>query len=211
MGSDRREFISMLGAALASWVVSGQGEAATPPKTPPNQPPHTCYAPRPPQDPQGTPQWKALRQCWLDLRDGRMQSYPENAFQKEVKKRHQDALEALVAAGVVRRAVADEMSLAFDQGIAHIRRSQATCYIALPPEYHPRHDLMQQAEMLAKVASQGQVAPETLNKARAALARDIEWLNQWVKQLKPGKLETVKASPAAAEAARLLVNLLLGK
>jgi hypothetical protein len=202
MKTTRREFIRRVGIALGSLMAM---RCVT-----------TCYAPSPetppssPLDAPPTPEWAALRGCWLDLDNPELQSSEDTDFSRELRQRNGDALAALVASGELDAAVADEIDAAFEEAIAHVQRQQATCYIALPPEFTPRDDLVQQAELLETLAAEGDIDPQTVARARAALGRDIAWLARFHAGEAPGEWKGVEVTPEAAEAARILVELLLG-
>jgi hypothetical protein len=115
-----------------------------------------------------------------------------------------------VTSGELDEAVADEIDAAFEEAIAHIQRQQATCYMSESPELTPRDDLMQQAELLEEMAAEGDIDPEPVAQAQAALERDVAWLAQFHAGEMPGELEEIEITPEAAEAARILVALLLG-
>jgi hypothetical protein len=151
-----------------------------------------------------------LRACWLDLDHSELQSFEDTDFSRDLRQRHEQALTALVERGTIDDAVADEIAIAFEEAIAHIQRQQATCYIALPPVFAPREDLIKQAELLEEMASEGDIDSETMAQAQAALARDIAWLAEFHAGEEPGELDGIIVSPEAAEAARILVELLLG-
>ena len=205
MKTTRREFIRRVGVACASLM--GARWAC-------------CYAPIPPTytspipspSPTGAtdPNWSALRACWLDLDHPDLQSFEDTDFSRDLRQRHGDALAALVKSGEIEAAVADEIAAAFEEAIAHIQRQQATCYIALPPVFAPREDLVKQAELLEELSTEGDIAPETVAQAQAALERDIAWLSQFHAGEEPGELDGIAITPEAAEAARILVELLLG-
>ena len=217
MRTTRREFMGKIGVALASLLVARCRPAPTPtcyvamPLTPtPTIPLPTCYeAPAPTPEPSA--QWQPLRSCWFDLDDPRLQSFEDNEFITDLRQRHADALDALVAAGELDPAVADEIAVAFEQAIAHVQRQMATCYIALPPEYMPRQDLVQQAAALEEMAARSDVDPNTVAQAQAALERDLAWLAQFQAGQTPDPLFSIEVPPESAEAARILVNLLLGE
>jgi len=203
MSPSRRDFIRYVGLFLASAIARGCG---VPPTV-------TCYevAPISPEPtPPANERWAALRDCWYSLDDPRVQSFEDNDFIVGLRGQHQEALAALVAAGELDAAVAEEIAVAFGQAIAHIQRNQATCYIALPPEFQPRADLLSQEAALEEMAAQGNLDPAVVEQARAALARDIEWLSQFQAGQVPGSLEEIEADPNAIAAARILVELLLG-
>jgi hypothetical protein len=154
--------------------------------------------------------WTDLRRCWLDLDDPKLRSFEDTDFSHDLRQRHADALAALVTNGELDEAVADEIAVAFEEAIAHVQRQQATCYIALPPEFTPRDDLMRQAVVLEEMAAAGDIDPGTVAQVQAALERDMAWLAQFHTGEMPGKLEEIEITPEAAEAARVLVQLLLG-
>jgi hypothetical protein len=200
MKTPRREFIRQVGIALGALM--GTRWAC-------------CYAPAlptPSPSPSGStdPNWAALRACWLDLDHPDLQSFEDTDFARDLRHRHEHALAALVESGEIDAAVADEIAAAFEEAIAHIQRQQATCYIALPPVFAPREDLIKQAEMLEEMAAAGDIDPETMAQAQAALERDIAWLAQFHAGEEPGELDGIEITPEAAEAARILVELLLG-
>jgi len=160
--------------------------------------------------PEPNAQWQPLRACWFDLNDPRLQSCADNEFITGLRQRHADALAALTDAAELDPAVADEIGAAFEQAIAHVQRGIATCYIALPPEYMPRQDLMRQAAALEEMAARSDVDPNTVAQAQAALARDLAWLAQFQAGQTPEWFK-VEVPPESAEAARVLVNLLLNE
>ena len=69
---------------------------------------------------------------------------------------------------------------------------------------------MQQAALLEEMATEGDIDSETVAQAQAALERDITWLAQFHAGEEPGELEGIEVTPEAAEAAQILVELLLG-
>ncbi|MBN1811372.1 MAG: hypothetical protein JXA14_06020 [Anaerolineae bacterium] len=203
MKATRREFIRRVGVALGSLMAMRCGQT-------------TCYTPEPLPSVTPvlsrrlTPNWTALRECWLDLDNPALRSLEDNDFSRELRQRHDDALAALVDSDELDQAVAAEIDAAFEEAVAHIQRQQATCYIALPPEFTPRDDLMQQAEILEMMAAEGGIEPQTVAQAQAALERDIAWLTQFHAGKVPGELGEIEVTPEAAEAAQILVKLLLG-
>jgi hypothetical protein len=196
----RREFIRRVGIALGSLMAMRCV---------------SCYAPAEmtlisSTASSGTdPNWDALRSCWLDLDNPTLRSFEDNDFSRDLRQRHDEAFTALVASGELDAAVAAEIDAAFEEAIAHIQRQQATCYITLPPEFTPRDDLVQQAELLETLAAEGDIDPQTVAQAQAALERDIAWLARFHAGETPDGLEGIEVTPEAAEAARVLVELLL--
>ena len=195
----RRDFIESIGIAVASLVMAG------------------CI-PSGGQD--DSPQGR-LRSCWLRLdwlaRQARGDYERGEQARDELVANHRAALDDLVAAGEVDAAVADQVQVAFDEAAFHAWRSNApmTCYMALPVEYGGRDDLLQQAELLRKAASG--LDPAVVEEVQAAIARDIALFEaaagpeagaKLIEQFETGE---IKASPEAVEAARILVELLLGR
>ena len=174
MKTTRREFIRRVGIALGSLM----GMRCV-----------SCYAPVPPTytspilspAPAGStdPNWSMLRACWLDLDHPELQSFEDTDFSRDLRQRHEHALAALVGIGEIDAAVADEIAVAFEEAIAHIQRQQATCYMSLPPVFTSREELVQQATILEEMATEGDIDPETVAQAQAALERDIAWLSQF--------------------------------
>jgi hypothetical protein len=200
MNTTRREFIRRVGIALGSLM--GVRWAC-------------CYAPIPPTlspSPPGStdPDWNTLRACWLDLDHPELQSFEDTDFSLDLRQRHEHALASLVERGELDVAIADEIHVAFEEAIAHIQAQQVTCYAALPPVFAPRDDLVKQAEVLEEMAATGDIDPETMAQAQAALERDIAWLARFHAGEEPRELDGIEITPEAAEAARILVELLLG-
>jgi len=186
----------------------------------------TGDAPMSPGGPAGE-RWAALRQCWLDLLHpqeqqenpdgspplgdlGGLTPEQQEAFASMVQ-RHREALDALVTAGELEAAVADGIAVAFEQDIAHREGSMSMCYIAMPAEAFTRQDLGQQLALLDEMALQSAIDPATVEKVRAALARDIEQLAQIQAGQSPSAMGDLPEDAASREAARVLVELLLGQ
>jgi hypothetical protein len=223
MEPTRREFLRQVGVFLAAFIAGGCAPARAPEPTPPTM---TCYEPTAiPPSPTPTPimmcysplptpvasitSWSALRTSWLELNNPQLQVYEDTDFSRRLRQQHADALTTLTEAGQIDAAVAADIQVAFEQAIAHIQRQQATCYIALPPEYTPRQDVMTQAKALTEMAQRSEINPVTVERARAALARDMVWLAQFQAKQQPGDLEDIQATPTEIKAARLLVDLLV--
>jgi hypothetical protein len=203
MRSTRRDFIRSVGIAVASLVMAG------------------CI---PSGGKDDSPQGR-LRNCWLRLdwlAQKTRETPPERYEQGEQARdklvaEHRAALDDWVAAGELDAAVADQMQVAFAEAAFHAWRNNApmTCYEALPIEYGARDDLIQQAELLREAASD--LDPAVVEEVQAAIARDIALFEaatgpgagfELIQQFEAGEIE---ASPEAVEAARILVDLLLGE
>lgn len=203
MTTTRRDFIKSVGIAVASLAMArcipSGGES---------------------DSPRGR-----LRNCWLRLdwlaqktRETPPEKYEqgEQARDKLVAE-HRAALDDLVAAGELDGAVAGQIQVAFDEAAFHAWRNNApmTCYMALPIEYGARDDLLQQAELLREAASN--LDPAVVEEVQGAIARDIALFEaatgpeagfELIEQFEAGE---IAASPEAVEAARTLVDLLLGE
>lgn len=227
MEPTRREFLRQVGVFFATVVAGGVTVSCTSEATPPTP---TCYAPVAPTPvptsgptmtcyeptmPPPTPtilasdaRWNALRVSWLELNNPQLQSYEDTDFSRRLRQQHADALTALTESGQIDAAVAADIQVAFEQAIAHIQRQQATCYIALPPEYAPRQDVMTQTAALTEMAQRSEIEPATVERAQAALARDMAWLAQFQAKQQPSDLADIQATPTEIKAARILVDLL---
>ncbi len=224
MNPTRRDFIRYVGIALAGLVARSCGRvtcytpAIEPPPTPAGTPTPvqtTCYVVMTPQvvtvAPIGNLHWAGIHRCWLSLNSPELQSYEETDFSRSLRERHKLELDMLVANNGVDASVAEQIQIAFEQAIAHVQRQVAECYEAMPMEYYPRQDLAQQMAALEEMAGKSDVDPATVAQAQEALERDIAWLDDFQAGRVPGALEEVEADPAAVEAARILVELLLGR
>lgn len=200
MRSTRREFIQYIGIALASLLST----RCTP----------TCYTPMPltpfPSSSSSlSPYWLALRKCWLELSDPRLQSQEDTEFSMDLRERHADALHALVSNGGLSADVSAEIGAAFEQAVAHIQRQMASCYIMLPPEFAPRADLVRRITLLEEMSKENDIDPEIVQEMRTALERDVAWLAEFQAGRVPGEWEDAEVDAVSIEAARILVELLL--
>jgi len=225
VNTTRREFMRQVGVTLAGLLLSGcdLGSRLTLPPTPSQEPfstpPFSCYqSPAAPPyvdmsyELRSHPRWIALRDRWLELKDPKLKALEDTDFSRGLRQRHADALKALVDNTELDAAVADEIGVAFEQAIAHIQRQTAACcYEPLPPEYTPRQNLTTQAAVLNEVAQRSSIDVDTVDRAKAALERDIAWLSQFQAGQIPGKLESIEVTPVEAQAALTLVTLLLIK
>jgi hypothetical protein len=179
-----------------------------------------------------------LRSCWLRFDWLAEQAQDWSDYEKgeqaldQLTTEHRAALDGLVASDGLDRAVATEVQNAFDAAAYHIWRANCgmTCYEPLMmPDYTQSgsSQLVVQADLLADLADDAAIDPETIAKAQAAVERDIAFLN-----LSPEEKEALydavieaagedydypsfeelelEITPEAAEAARFLVELLLG-
>lgn len=144
---------------------------------------------------------------------------------------HRDALDELVAAGDLDAAVADQVQTAFDAATYHIWRANCgmTCYEPVLIDYTPTSSgqLAQQAELLTEMAESGGLDQDVVAQAQAAIERDVTFLNLSGAETQALYDELMEAAgdtyvfpsfdeldlevtPETAEAARFLVELLLG-
>jgi hypothetical protein len=207
MRSTRRDFIKSVGIAIASLVMvrcipfGGKDDS-----------PRHCW----------------LRLDWLAQQAKRDYERGDKAREK-LAADHRAALDDLITAGEMDADVADELNTAFGAAINHVLLSNAplTCYEALIVDYTPASSdqLAQQAGLLAEMAKSGDLEPDTVAKAQAAIERDIAFLNLSDAETQALYDELIAAaggtydfpsldeldlviSPETAEAARFLVELL---
>ncbi len=218
MTTTRRSFMRHVGATLGALLASSCTCYAPLTYTPVSSPvPYpTCYvAPVEPPTPEAAAEWEALRACWLDLQDTRLISADGAAFSVELRNRHADALGALRTGGQLDANVAAAIAVAFDEAVTHVQRKMATCYEPLEPgepnPYTSREELTTQAAALAEMAERSRIDPVTVARAQEALERDMAWLARFQGGQKPGEPESIEATPAEVEAARVLVELLLNR
>ncbi len=190
MSISRRDFMNVFGVTVASFLLSRCKWEEYIKSNPFETPTVLCYAPvqlTPTSTPltDTLPARERLRISWLSfgevaqnaVADSNQGSESTNSFRQELADKHRAALDELVAAGSLSKAVADLIQEAYDAAIYHVWRSSApiTCYIAMGPYYAPESAemLIKQAETLNQIASQGSLDQETLAKARAALEHDL--------------------------------------
>ncbi|MFL7793135.1 MAG: hypothetical protein AB8I69_13405 [Anaerolineae bacterium] len=178
-----------------------------------------------------------LRSCWLRFDWLAEQSQDWSDYEKgeqaleQLKTEHRAALDGLVASDGLDRAIANEVQNAFDAAAYHIWRANCgmTCYEPLMmPDYTQSgsSQLVVQADLLADLADDATIDPETIAQVQAAVERDIAFLNlspEEEQALYDAVIEAagedydyptfeeleLEITPEAAEAARFLVELLL--
>ncbi len=209
MSCTRRRFIKSVGVTIASLIVTQALPACTPQGSDDES------------QPREHPAWGRLRQSWLDLGALKGVSLGSDwekvqATVDEHKTTHQAALDELLEAGEIDKTVADQVQLAFIEGVYHVERSLTLCYIAIPFEHDVRVDLLQQADVLGQLADELDLDQSVVAQAQDAIARDVTFFQA----VKAGKVERtqieqqfqadqLQASPEATQAARVLVDLLL--
>jgi antitoxin component of RelBE/YafQ-DinJ toxin-antitoxin module len=147
-----------------------------------------------------------LREYWLDLKNAAFVRDNASLLRTE----YAGILQTMVASRQLDAAVAEEIGIAFDQAVEHISQ-RAACYEPLPPEFAPRQDMSAQAVALTEMAQRSSVEPATVERARAALERDVAWLSRFQAGQTPDSLQAVEATPAETEAARILVEILMNR
>ena len=155
--------------------------------------------------------WTALRRCWAELNSGEARSIGDESLPQELQQRHAQALAALVASGDLATDVADRVGIAYEQILAHKEGLMGLCYIAFPSEYMPRQDLMGQIVALEEMAGNSDLDPAVVAQVREVLGRNIAWLAQFLAGEQPGVVSDIEVGTTSAEAARVLVELLLGR
>lgn len=212
MSPTRREFIKRVGIAIASLMAARCACVS--------------FVGGSPRD--------RLRSCWLQL-DWLAQQAQEDydrgeRARKKLATDHRAALDDLVASGEMDADAADELDAAFGLAIVHVVMANApiTCYKTAEPNYIPvsADQLMQQAELLAEMAEDGNVDSAAVAQARTAVERDIAFLALSDEEMRDLHAELwaaagysydfppfdeldLEITPEATEAARFLVELLL--
>ena len=210
---NRRDFIMRLGIALASLLSA------------------RCVLP----GRQDSSSRGRLRGCWLRL-DALAKAAADvddyERGQRELDRLvadHQAALDELVAGGELAQDVSGQVQTAFSAAAYHVWRANApiTCYEAVMVDYTPASSgqLGQQAAALAEMADAGDLDPQVVARAQAAIERDVAFLNLSSTERTAlydeimGRVESdgiptfeqidLEIAPEAARAAQFLVDLLL--
>lgn len=183
----------------------------------------------------GTPRGR-LRDGWLRLNElaAQAQSGQEDYGQQalaEMTTLHRGALDELVTAGELAPEVADHVQAAFEGAAYHVWRSNApiTCYEPVMIDYRPTSSdqLARQAALLAELAELDKLDAVAVAQAHAAIERDITFLNMSSEEVNALYAQILAQSAQtgvpdfdqihleitseAADAARFLVDLLLGE
>ena len=129
---------------------------------------------------------------------------------------HKTALDELVTAGQIQQAVSEQLQLAYVEAVDHVQRSMSLCYLVIPFVSKVRVDLLQQTYTLHTLAGELDLDPTVVAQAQAAIARDVAFFEAvQAGQVERTQIEQqfqddqLQASPAALEAANILVDLLL--
>jgi hypothetical protein len=142
---------------------------------------------------------------------------------------HRSALDELVASGALERDVADQVQAAYAAAAYHVWRANApiTCYEAVMIDYVPSSSaqLARQAAVLTEMAERGDLDPDVVAQARAAIERDVAFLNYPSEAIEALYAEIsahadetgfpqfedldLEVTPEAVQAAQYLVDLLL--
>jgi hypothetical protein len=175
-----------------------------------------------------------LRACWQQLQqlatvtaqDGNRGETMRTALIAE----HQSALDDLISLGEIQPAVAEQVQVALDGAAYHVWAANVPiiCYKETPINYKPASSdqLARQSALLADMAQGGGMDRETIARAQTAVERDIAFLNlpddavqamydKLMKASTNGQYPTfdqvdLQIPPESADAARFLVELLLG-
>ncbi|MCP4538046.1 MAG: hypothetical protein GY832_12960 [Chloroflexi bacterium] len=221
MAPTRREFIKNVGVAFASLAMA------------------RCICPIGEDGftgSKGDSSQERVRQSWMGLdwlaqktQDWDDYERGEQALNQLVAD-HQAALDELVASGELDADVAGQVQTAFDAAAYHVWRSNApiTCYEPVMIDYKPTssNQLAQQSELLTEMSESGDLDPNTVAQAQAAIERDIAFLNLSSAETQALYDELMAAAddsyafpafdelelevtPEAVKAARFLVELLL--
>lgn len=233
----RRDFMKLLGVSVASLYLARchmntVGITSTYPEE------ITCYE-APPDLPTPEPTLSSargrLQVDWLRFEE-LAQTSPqdtENKLGNELIIEHRAALDELIANGELTAPVADLVQEAYGAAVYHIWRSNApiTCYEPVIVDYAPSSAgvLVEQSQVLNRIAEQGTIDPDTLAKAQAALEHDLAFYalsdqeveslyNQLIKDNQDAgqpipsfEALTLELTPEAKEATRFIIDLLTGK
>lgn len=153
--------------------------------------------------------WLALRGCWIELKCGEARSIGDQPLPMDLEQRHAQALEALVAGGELSTGVAEQVKAAFRQTFDHIQGTMSMCYIAMMMGKTPREDFVEQIAALEEMADNSDLDPGVVARVREVLERDIAWLSQSLGGEDPGDVSGIEVGTSSAEAARVLVEMLL--
>jgi hypothetical protein len=83
------------------------------------------------------------------------------------------------------------------------------CYIAMRFGKTPREDFVEQIAVLEEMADHNDLDPAVVARMREVLERDIAWLAQSLGDEDPGDVSDIEVGTSSAEAARVLIDLLL--
>jgi len=216
------------------------GPSPTSTNTPTVTPTITCYLPTttPPSRPTPSPtpicdlpknigqgsDWQQLRNLWYSLDHLAHIKCSEDVLD-QLTSEHRATLDRLVQSDILTSAVADEMQIAFDNAAFHVwrmRSRHATCYITIIYMMEGRENLVKQALSLTEMTQHIFIDEVTVMQIRAAIARDIALLSMTGKEqhalieaIGSSQFEDMAGSldipPESTEAARILVELLLGR
>jgi hypothetical protein len=126
-----------------------------------------------------------LRNYWLSFGDLAQETIRESTrgvttqapYYQQLTSGHRATLDELIAAGKLTSAVAELVQEAYTAAVYHVWRSNnsMTCYAPVMVDYAPTSAeiLIQQADILQKIANQGIIDPQTLEAARAAIEHDL--------------------------------------
>jgi hypothetical protein len=214
MGLTRREFLKGVGVTMASLAMTG------------------CSTGLSRDNSDDSPRGR-LRRYWLrldNLAETTKKDYEKGEqLKSELAAGHRAALDDLVSGGELTAIVSNQVQAAFDEALYHVWRANApmTCYEPMIVDYTPTsaNQLVQQASLLAEMARGGNLDPDTVRRARAAIERDIAFLSLTSQETEdlyqalqeatgdsfrfpPFEELTLEIPIEAIEAARFLVDLL---
>ena len=224
MDQDRRRLLRRLGIAMLALAAGGcrgghafgtGAEDVTPGK---------------PATPPPASDWTRLRESWTGLADlpKAIEEHEDDIeLLTETTGRHRAILDALVAAGQLREPVAVDMQVAFAAAAHHVSWSVASpmCYRPMPGPQVDREahqSLVDQAEVLSRMAGTAEIDEATLEVARKAITRDLTYLVMAVDEPNPFGMDKGRtyedfvnlgneASEDTKEAAQILTEVLLGQ
>jgi hypothetical protein len=177
MDVSRRDFMKLVGVTVASLSLTNCRVI-----------PVTCYAPMPPSPYPTEPVTarERLRACWLrfgelaeETRQEAEAGNSDNVLGEQLITEHRLSLDDLVENGELGSEVADLVQEAYEAAVYHVWRSNAliTCYEPVMVDYAPTSAgiLVRQSEILGEIAVEGNLDPEILAQAQAALEHDLAY------------------------------------
>ncbi len=238
MNPTRRDFIRYVGILLAGALARSCGTGSpkptdtpiitcyepvppTPSPSPPTTVQVTCYTAVPltptPAPLSDNPLWGELRGYWVTMAN--LEKPPSGwtpdapNWPPKMAEPHQKVIDALVEAGELDLAVAEQIQLSFEAAAGHAYMREMRCYrmtVEGIRAQETRTDFALQLSLLDEMAAKSDIDPIVVANARGALERDITWLDELQMGKLPAPLEEIQADPEAIEATRILVELLLG-
>ena len=178
MSVSRRDFMKLVGVSISSLLLNRCSRVISFATATPEI---LCYAPT------AIPLTarERLHGYWLSFGELAQETIQESTngvttqkpYNEQLTIGHRAALDELAASGELTPAVADLVQEAYAAAVYHVWRSNnsMTCYTPARINFAPisADILVKQADVLQKIANQGNIDPQTLDAARAAIEHDM--------------------------------------